>query len=75
VPLIYYVTDSDLGMPAGAFGLTNHVDELLHLVLDALERNRLPATALNTAAEQLPHPSRNGIWRSALRLLPNRHAS
>jgi hypothetical protein len=76
VPLIYYVTERDFGTPAGAFGLTNQVDELLHLVLDALERSRLPTRSSATlSAEALPHPSRNGVWRSALRLLPHRHAS
>jgi len=41
-PVIYYVTDFDLNrsVPAGAFGLTNRPDELVHLVIDALERVR-----------------------------------
>ena len=38
----FYVYHSD-GIPAGAFGLTNRPDELVHLVIDALER-RIPAT-------------------------------
>jgi hypothetical protein len=76
VPLIYYVNEHSLGTPAGAFGLTDQVDELLHLVLDALERSRLPSeTAATALAEHVPSPSRNGVWRSALRLFPNRHAS
>ena len=42
-PLIYYVgvIDSKLGVPAQAFGITNRPDELLHLVLDALERKKI----------------------------------
>lgn len=76
VPLIYYVNEHGLGTPAGAFGLTDQVDELLHLVLDALERTRLPAKSpVSTLTDQVPHPSRNGVWRSVLRLLPSRHAS
>lgn len=41
-PLIFYVTDLELdrGVPAGAFGITNRPDELLHLILDAAERTR-----------------------------------
>lgn len=41
LPVIFYITkiDRDRGAPAGAFGVTNRPDELLHLVLDALERN------------------------------------
>jgi CheY-like chemotaxis protein len=39
-PLIYYIGQPapDLGPPAGAFGLTNRPDQLIHLVIDALSR-------------------------------------
>lgn len=39
-PVIVYLGDFDpkLGTPVGAFGITNRPDELLHLVLDVLER-------------------------------------
>jgi len=42
-PVIFYVgkLDSHQGTPAGAFGITNRPQELLHLVLDALERKRV----------------------------------
>lgn len=46
--LIYYVARLDIsrGTPGGAFGITNRPDELLHLVMDAVERRgpraRLP---------------------------------
>ena len=41
-PVIFYIgiIKPDLGVPACAFGLTNRPDELLHLVLDALERKK-----------------------------------
>lgn len=40
-PVIFYVGDlTSEGTPAGAFGITNRPDELLHLVLDALARRR-----------------------------------
>lgn len=41
-PVIFYVGefDPDQGTPKYAFGITNRPDQLLHLVLDALERNR-----------------------------------
>ena len=41
VPLILYLGsfDADVGTPPRAFGATNRPDELLHLTLDALERN------------------------------------
>jgi CheY-like chemotaxis protein len=41
-PVIYYIgrPDADAGVPAGAFGITNRPDQLLHLVLDALSRVR-----------------------------------
>jgi hypothetical protein len=29
------------GTPPGAFGITNRPDELIHLVLDVLERERV----------------------------------
>ncbi len=40
VAVIFYVSevDEDLPVPPGAFGLTNRPDELVHLVIDALER-------------------------------------
>ena len=39
-PVIFYISevDQDLSLPLGAFGLTNRPDELIHLVIDALER-------------------------------------
>lgn len=42
-PAIFYVSDLDAkrGVPGGAFGITNRPDELLHLVIDALERRRM----------------------------------
>ena len=41
-PVIYYIgrPDPDAGLPAGAFGITNRPDQLLHLVIDALSRVR-----------------------------------
>lgn len=40
LPLIFYVgsPNPDKPVPLGAFGLTHRPDELLHLVMDALER-------------------------------------
>lgn len=42
LPVIFYigVPDPTKGTPPGAFGLTHRPDELLHLVIDALERQR-----------------------------------
>lgn len=42
LPLIFYVgsPDPDKPVPVGAFGLTHRPDELLHLVMDALERKK-----------------------------------
>jgi CheY-like chemotaxis protein len=42
VPVIFYITEVNEGScnPAGSFGLTNRPDELVHLVIDALERIR-----------------------------------
>lgn len=42
IPVIFYigVIDSEKGVPAQAFGITNRPDELLHLTLDALERKK-----------------------------------
>lgn len=39
-PVVYYVGDLDpsRGTPVGSFGITRRPDELLHLVLDVLER-------------------------------------
>lgn len=41
-PVIFYIGtyDPKIGVPFGAFGITNRPDELLHLVLDALEREK-----------------------------------
>jgi CheY-like chemotaxis protein len=41
-PVIFYIGNFDpqKGVPLGAFGITNRPDELLHLTLDALERNK-----------------------------------
>jgi CheY-like chemotaxis protein len=41
-PVIFYigVMQAGKGVPEHAFGITNRPDELLHLTLDALERNR-----------------------------------
>jgi CheY-like chemotaxis protein len=43
VPIIFYIRNADpeLGTPAGALGLTNRPDELVDLLLDALQRRRL----------------------------------
>jgi CheY-like chemotaxis protein len=40
IKTIFYVLDLRPGVPRNAFGITNMPDELLHLVLDALERQR-----------------------------------
>jgi CheY-like chemotaxis protein len=42
LPVIFYIARPDPGAatPAGAFGLTNRPDQLLHLVLDGLARTR-----------------------------------
>ena len=41
-PVIFYVNHliPDAGVPAGAFGITDRPDQLLHLVMDALSRVR-----------------------------------
>lgn len=41
-PVIFYigVFDPEKGVPPKSFGITNRPDELLHLVLDALERKK-----------------------------------
>lgn len=41
-PVIFYLGefDSEKGVPAQAFGITNRPDALLHLTLDALERTK-----------------------------------
>lgn len=43
IPAIFYVGNFNAkdGVPAGAFGITNRPDELVHLMLDILERKRL----------------------------------
>jgi hypothetical protein len=40
-PLIFYIREVDeaRGTPVGAFAITDRPDELLHLVLDVLERS------------------------------------
>jgi CheY-like chemotaxis protein len=41
IPVIYYVGAlDDRGTPTKAFGITNRPDELVHLILDALESDR-----------------------------------
>jgi CheY-like chemotaxis protein len=42
-PVIFYVDESEAraSTPAGAFGITNDPEELLHLILDVLERKRM----------------------------------
>lgn len=40
-PVIFYVRQVRSGTPVGAFGLTNDPNELLHLILDSLERSRV----------------------------------
>jgi len=42
IPVIFYIGtyDPKMGVPFGAFGITNRPDELLHLTLDALERKK-----------------------------------
>ena len=40
-PIVFYVAALKAGVPPGAFGITNDPNELLHLILDALERHRV----------------------------------
>ena len=40
VPVIFYVGDLKPGTPAGAFGIANDPEELLHLLMDVLARIR-----------------------------------
>jgi hypothetical protein len=42
-PVVFYVgrVDDARGVPRGAFGIADHPETLLHLVLDALERSRV----------------------------------
>jgi hypothetical protein len=42
-PVVFYILDMDRsrGTPPDTFGITNRPDELLHLLLDVLERTRL----------------------------------
>lgn len=42
IPLIYYISnyDKERGTPAHAFGITERPDQLLHLILDVIERKR-----------------------------------
>jgi CheY-like chemotaxis protein len=40
VPVIFYVGDLTPGTPAGAFGIANDPEELLHLLMDVLARIR-----------------------------------
>jgi CheY-like chemotaxis protein len=55
VPVIFYIgrPEKDKGVPGGAFGLTNRPDELLQLVLDALDR---PRPVYRGAAPTRPTP-------------------
>lgn len=40
-PVVFYIGQPPTrGVPVGAFGITNRPDELLHLILDVLERSR-----------------------------------
>jgi CheY-like chemotaxis protein len=43
IPLVFYVgkVDPTRGVPAGAFGIAHQPEPLIHLVLDALERQRI----------------------------------
>ncbi|QLQ33402.1 MAG: response regulator [Candidatus Thiothrix singaporensis] len=43
LPAIFYIGNfnAEDGVPVGAFGITNRPDELMHLLLDVLERKRL----------------------------------
>ena len=43
VPVVFFIRslDPSLGTPPGAFGITNDPGELLHLILDVLERRRV----------------------------------
>lgn len=45
VPVLLYLgaLDRSRGVPPYAFGITSRPDDLFHLVMDALERTRLPA--------------------------------
>ena len=40
VPMIFYVGEAKKPVPAVAFGITDRPDELIHLVVDALARQR-----------------------------------
>jgi hypothetical protein len=42
-PIVFYILnlDESRGTPPGSFGITNRPDELMHLLLDVLERTRL----------------------------------
>jgi len=55
--VVFYVSVvyQDKPLPPGAFGLTNRPDELLHLVIDALEPVRLRR-----------RPSAVARWRGAM---------
>ena len=52
-PVIFYIgsVDRARGVPADVFGLTNRPDELVHLVVDALERRASPTDPLREAAK------------------------
>lgn len=43
LPAVFYIGNynAEDGIPVGAFGITNRPDELVHLILDILERKRL----------------------------------
>ncbi len=43
IPTVFYIAnfDKESGIPVGAIGITNRPDELVHLILDILERKNL----------------------------------
>lgn len=49
LPVIFYIEDydPDLGIPFGAFGITNNPAELMHLVMDALARAGIQQQSIN----------------------------
>lgn len=40
IPILFYVESVTRSIPEGAFGITNRPEELVHLVLDVLARQR-----------------------------------
>jgi hypothetical protein len=73
VPLLLYTTESLPSVPAGAFGSTDRPDELLHLVIDALERHRLPTVRGSVTAPLSANGHR--LRRLVHRVRPAQHAS